>query len=76
VVGKFVEFFGPGCANLSLADRATIANMAPEYGGTMGFFGVDEKSLNYLLQTGRSKETVANVETYLRAQGMFQVRCE
>ncbi|KAF4679435.1 hypothetical protein FOZ60_015061 [Perkinsus olseni] len=73
VVGKFVEFFGPGCANLSLADRATIANMAPEYGGTMGFFGVDQKSLDYLLQTGRSRETVANVEAYLRAQGMFQL---
>ena len=56
VVGKFVEFFGPGCANLSLADRATIANMAPEYGATMGYFPPDKESLNYLKLTNRSPE--------------------
>mmetsp|Transcript_25391 Transcript_25391/g.21722 ORF Transcript_25391/g.21722 Transcript_25391/m.21722 type:complete len:176 (+) Transcript_25391:181-708(+) len=72
VVGKFVEFHGPGCATLSLADRATIANMAPEYGGTMGFFGVDQKSLDYLLQTGRPKHVVDVIEKYLRANGLFQ----
>jgi len=53
VVGKFVEFFGPGLQNLSLADRATIANMAPEYGATMGYFPIDQETLNYLKTTGR-----------------------
>jgi len=72
VVGKFVEFFGEGCKNLSLADRATIANMSPEYGATMGFFPVDEKSLDYLRQTGRSDEKVKLVKDYLMAQGMFR----
>jgi aconitate hydratase len=71
VVGKFVEFFGPGLASLSLADRATLANMAPEYGATMGFFPIDEKTLEYLRFSGRSEEQVALVEAYTRAQGMF-----
>ena len=72
VVGKFVEFFGPGLAALSLADRATLANMAPEYGATMGFFPVDEKTLEYLRFTGRSEAQVALVEAYTRAQGMYR----
>ncbi len=71
VVGKFVEFYGEGLSSLSLADRATIANMAPEYGATMGFFPVDNESLNYLRFTGRSEELVKLVETYCRAQGLF-----
>ncbi|XP_043691053.1 aconitate hydratase, cytoplasmic [Telopea speciosissima] len=71
VVGKFVEFYGEGMAGLSLADRATIANMAPEYGATMGFFPVDKATLQYLKLTGRSDETVAMIEAYLRANNMF-----
>ncbi len=71
VVGKFVEFFGEGLPNLPLADRATLANMAPEYGATCGIFPVDEESLNYLRLSGRSEEQIALVETYSRAQGMF-----
>ncbi|MEN7538395.1 aconitate hydratase AcnA [Aurantiacibacter flavus] len=71
VVGKFVEFYGPGVATLSLADRATIANMAPEYGATCGFFGIDEKTIEYLRLTGRSEETIALVEAYSKAQGMW-----
>src|SRR5690606_37898553 len=73
VVGKFVEYFGEGAASLSLADRATIANMAPEYGATMGFFGVDDETLNYLRNTGRSEENVALVGDYYKAQGMFGI---
>lgn len=72
VVGKFVEFFGPGVSKMSLADRATVANMAPEYGATMGFFPVDEETLNYLRLTGRSEEQIALVEAYYKAQGMFR----
>jgi aconitate hydratase len=72
VVGKFVEFYGPGLAHLPVADRATIANMAPEYGATMGFFPVDEWTLRYLRLTGRSDEQVALVEAYTRAQGLFR----
>ena len=72
VVGKFVEFFGPGLAHLPVADRATIANMAPEYGATMGFFPVDEWTLRYLRLTGRSDEQVALVEAYCRLQGLFR----
>ncbi len=72
VVGKFVEFFGPGLANLTLADRATIANMAPEYGATCGFFPVDAETLAYLRLSGRSDEEVALVEAYARAQGLFR----
>ncbi len=71
VVGKFVEFFGPGVAKMSLADRATVANMAPEYGATMGFFPVDQESLNYMRLTGRSEEQIALVEAYYKAQDMF-----
>jgi aconitate hydratase len=71
VVGKFVEFFGPGVASLSLADRATIANMAPEYGATMGFFPVDQETLNYLRLIGRDEEHISLVESYCKAQDMF-----
>ncbi|KAJ3679381.1 hypothetical protein LUZ60_017392 [Juncus effusus] len=71
VVGKFVEFYGEGMAELSLADRATIANMSPEYGATMGFFPVDHVTLQYLKLTGRSDETVSMIEAYLRANKMF-----
>ncbi len=72
VVGKFVEFYGPGLAHMGLADRATLANMAPEYGATMGFFPVDEETLNYLRRTGRPKELVDLVERYYKEQGMFR----
>lgn len=72
VVGKFVEFFGPGLSNISLADRATVANMAPEYGATMGFFPVDSETLNYLRSTGRDQSTVELVEAYCNAQGIFR----
>jgi aconitate hydratase len=72
VVGKFVEFFGPGCQNLTLADRATIANMAPEYGATMGFFPTDAQTIDYLRVTNRSEENLAYIEAYLRAQTMFR----
>ncbi|WP_339323404.1 aconitate hydratase AcnA [Paenibacillus sp. FSL W8-0194] len=72
VVGKFVEFFGPGLANISLADRATVANMAPEYGATIGFFPVDSETLAYLRNTGRSDEQVELVEAYYKAQNMFR----
>jgi aconitate hydratase len=71
VVGKFVEFYGPGLAQLPLADRATIANMAPEYGATCGIFPVDAETLRYLRFSGRSEERVALVETYMKAQGLF-----
>ncbi|CAN1220262.1 Putative aconitate hydratase, cytoplasmic [Linum perenne] len=71
VVGKFVEFYGDGMSKLSLADRATIANMSPEYGATMGFFPVDHVTLDYLKLTGRSDETVSMIESYLRANKMF-----
>ncbi|MCA9012064.1 MAG: aconitate hydratase AcnA, partial [Planctomycetaceae bacterium] len=72
VVGKFVEFFGPGLDALSLADRATLANMAPEYGATMGFFPVDAETLRYLERTGRSKDLIDLVERYYKEQGMFR----
>ncbi|MGP0587146.1 aconitate hydratase AcnA [Paenibacillus timonensis] len=72
VVGKFVEFYGPGLANISLADRATVANMAPEYGATIGYFPVDTETLAYLRGTGRSEEQIALVEAYYKAQGMFR----
>jgi aconitate hydratase len=71
VVGKFVEFYGDGAANISLADRATIANMAPEYGATCGIFPIDEKTLEYLRMTGRSEERVALVEAYAKEQGLW-----
>ena len=71
VVGKFVEFFGPGAAALPLVDRATIANMAPEYGATMGFFPIDEECTNYLRATGRTEEQVALYKNYYQAQGLW-----
>jgi aconitate hydratase len=73
VVDKFVEFYGPGLTGLSIADRATIANMAPEYGATCGIFPVDEETLAYLRFTGRPEETVALVEAYAKAQGMWRI---
>ncbi len=72
VVEKFVEFYGPGLSTLSLADRATIANMAPEYGATMGFFPVDEITLDYLRQTGRDEKHIEMVRRYLQEQGLFR----
>src|SRR5246500_2954607 len=71
VVGKFVEFFGPGLSGLTIADRATIANMAPEYGATCGFFPVDAETLRYLRLTGRTEEHIALVQAYYREQGLF-----
>ncbi len=73
VVGKFVEFFGPGAIALPVVDRATIANMAPEYGATMGFFPIDEECINYLRATGRSEEHCKLYENYYRAQGLFGI---
>ena len=72
VVGKFVEFYGPGLDNLPLPDRATIANMAPEYGATMGFFPVDQEALNYLKLTGRTQEEIDLVEQYYKSQNSFR----
>ena len=71
VVGKFVEFFGEGAASLSVPDRATLGNMAPEYGATMGFFAVDDKTVDYLNKTGRTAQEVEAFEAYFRAQGLF-----
>lgn len=76
VVGKFVEFCGPGLDALSLTDRATIANMAPEYGATMGFFPVDDETIKYLRLTGRTEDQVRLVETYAREQGMYRSEIE
>ncbi len=73
VVGKFVEYFGDGARNLSLADRATIANMAPEYGATMGFFPIDERSLDYLRESGRSEDQIKIIQSYCEAQGIFGI---
>ena len=72
VVGKFVEFFGPGLENLTLADKATISNMAPEYGATCGIFPIDAETIRYLTFTGRDPERVALVEAYAKAQGMWR----
>ncbi len=72
VVGKFVEFYGEGLVNMTLEDRATIANMAPEYGATMGFFPTDDQTIDYLKRTGRPTELVQTVEAYSRAQGLFR----
>ena len=72
VVGKFVEFYGPGLETMTLADRATIANMAPEYGATMGFFPVDSETLNYMRRTGRTEDEVDLVERYYKEQGLFR----
>ena len=71
VVGKFVEFYGSGLSTLPLADRATIGNMAPEYGATMGFFPVDTATVDYLRATGRTDAQVDAFETYFKAQGLF-----
>src|SRR6266498_5070851 len=71
VVGKFVEFFGEGAASLPVPDRATIGNMAPEYGATMGFFAVDDKTVDYLINTGRTQQEIDVFEAYFRAQGLF-----
>jgi aconitate hydratase len=76
VVGKFVEFFGPGLDVLSVEDRATIANMAPEYGATCGFFPVDQKTIDYLAATGRDPARVALVEAYCKAQGLWRTEAE
>ena len=73
VVDKFVEYYGPGLGSLALADRATIANMSPEYGATMGFFPVDDATLDYLRVSGRAAEQVALVEAYCKAQGLFRL---
>lgn len=72
VVGKFVEFFGPGLDHMTLADRATISNMAPEYGATCGFFPIDQETLNYLTMSGRAGDRIALVEAYAKAQGLFR----
>src|SRR5436190_6248524 len=73
VVGKFIEYFGEGAAALNATDRATIANMAPEYGATMGFFPTDEKTLEYFANTGRSREQIDTIRSYYTAQGMFGI---
>ena len=72
VVGRFVEYFGPGLSSLTLADRATLANMAPEYGATCGFFGIDEKTLDYMRLTGREEAQIALTEAYAKAQGLWR----
>ncbi len=73
VVGRFVEYYGPGLDALSLADRATLANMAPEYGATCGFFGIDDKTLDYMRLTGRDEDQIALVEAYAREQGLWRL---
>ena len=72
VVGRFVEFYGPGLDNLPLADRATIGNMAPEYGATCGFFPIDERTIDYLRLTGRDEHRIALVRAYAQAQGLWR----
>jgi len=74
VVGKFVEFFGEGTASLAVPDRATIANMAPEYGATMGFFPVDDATVDYLRATGRTEAEIEAFAAYFKAQGLYGVR--
>jgi aconitate hydratase len=74
VVGKFVEYFGPGLANLTIADRATLGNMSPEYGATCGFFPIDDDTIRYLRDTGRSAEQIALVIAYAKAQGMYRTK--
>ena len=71
VVGKFVEFFGPGVETLTISDRATISNMSPEYGATMGYFPIDGKTLDFLRLTGRDEHKVQTIEKYLKEQGLF-----
>jgi aconitate hydratase len=72
VVDKFVEFFGPGLDSMSLPDRATIGNMAPEYGATIGYFPVDSETLRYMRLTGRPEEVVQRTEAYMHEQGLFR----
>jgi aconitate hydratase len=72
VVDKFVEYYGDGLAEMTVADRATVANMSPEYGATMGFFPVDAETLRYLRQTGRTEEEVEREERYSKEQGLFR----
>src|SRR5688500_6351962 len=72
VVGKFVEFYGPGLRHLTIADRVTLGNMCPEYGATVAIFPIDEMTLDYLRLTGRERHHIAMVETYARAQGLFR----
>ena len=72
VIGKFVEFFGEGTGNISVEDRATVANMCPEYGATVAYFPVDEKTLDYLRATGREEAQISLIEKYYKAQGMFR----
>ena len=72
VVGRFVEFYGPGLDSLTLADRATIGNMAPEYGATCGFFPIDQRTIDYLELTGRDPERIALVKAYCQAQGLWR----
>src|ERR1700736_6324004 len=74
VVGKFVEFYGPGLDHLSLADRATVANMAPEYGATCGFFPIDSETLSYLSTSARAPARVELVEAYAKAQGLYRTK--
>src|ERR1700752_1952458 len=74
VVGKFVEYFGPGLANLTIADRATLGNMSPEYGATCGFFPIDDDTIRYLRDTGRTAERIALVLAYAKAQGMYRTK--
>ena len=74
VVGKFVEFFGPGLAGLTIADRATLGNMSPEYGATCGFFPVDDDTLDYLRSTGRAESRIALVAAYAKAQGLYRTK--
>jgi aconitate hydratase len=74
VVGKFVEYFGPGLANLTIADRATLGNMSPEYGATCGFFPIDDDTIRYLADTGRNPERIALVAAYAKAQGMYRTK--
>ena len=73
VVGQFVEYFGPGCQSLTLADRATIANMAPEYGATIGYFAIDDKAIDYIKNTGREDHHAKFIESYLRAQNLYRL---
>src|SRR4029078_8037219 len=74
VVGKLVEYFGPGLANMTIADRATIGNMSPEYGATCGFFPVDDDTIKYLSDTGRPADRIALVAAYAKAQGMYRTK--
>src|SRR5260370_28436162 len=74
VVGKFVEYFGPGLASLTIADRATLGNMSPEYGATCGFFPIDDDTIRYLRDTARSADRIALVIAYAKAQGMYRTK--